>query len=354
MFVDLYHNQGLSQSDIAKRFDVSVAYVIRLRKQYDIPVNPNIQFERAGQSKSGARHGGLTRNASPEEISKLYLQEGLSPQEIGDRYGVSRKGVWKYLKIHGIPTRNPYDAHQVARRTGRVTNESPINDKFFSEWSPKMAWVLGLIFTDGDMSIGPNGSFMVGISSTDYELLEKVRDAMESQHIIQTKKQTLGGSIYRLVWYRTLMSQDLLRLGITPKKSLTMTYPDVPSGLERHFIRGLFDGDGSVFIEPRSKSSPLRVHYVCGSKQFIVSLEEQLHILAGLRKQTIYSRPTQTSYYFKYAHEDSLNFFRFVYAGDCSSMRLERKYRKFIEGMQISGMTETAIAEFLDATNRQG
>lgn len=343
LFLDLYHRQCLSQADIAQRFEVSVAYVIRLRKQYDIPLNPNVKVDRVGQSRSGARHGSLTKYATTEEIAKLYVHDGLSPAEIASRYGVTRKGVWKYLKSHGIPTRNQYDARRVARATGRVTNEPPINDAFFSSWTPQMAWVLGLLFTDGDMSIGPNGAYMVGISSVDLDLLERIKEAMESEHKIQLRKQTLGGSIYRLGWYRTKISQDLLRLGITPKKSLTIAYPDVPPDCERDFIRGLFDGDGSVFIEPRSPHSPLRVHYVSGSQQFVVRLEDRLHTLGGLRKQTIYSRPTQTSYYFKYGHEDSLKFFKLIYGANCNRIRLERKYHRFIEGMRLSGMSEEEI-----------
>ncbi len=39
---------------------------------------------------------------------------------------------------------------------------------------------------------------------------------------------------------------DLGRLGIGPKKSLTLRYTGIPANLERHYLRGLFDGDGSI------------------------------------------------------------------------------------------------------------
>ena len=38
-FILLHHDKGLSQKAIAAKYDISIAYVIRLRKQYDIPVN---------------------------------------------------------------------------------------------------------------------------------------------------------------------------------------------------------------------------------------------------------------------------------------------------------------------------
>src|SRR5690606_8445162 len=45
------------------------------------------------------------------------------------------------------------------------------------------------------------------------------------------------------------MYNDLLDKGITPRKSLTLKPPkNVPKDLVRHWIRGYFDGDGSVHI----------------------------------------------------------------------------------------------------------
>jgi transposase len=42
-FIELHHNQGVSQVEIARRFNVSVSSLIRLKKQYDVPTNKNIK-----------------------------------------------------------------------------------------------------------------------------------------------------------------------------------------------------------------------------------------------------------------------------------------------------------------------
>lgn len=42
------------------------------------------------------------------------------------------------------------------------------------------------------------------------------------------------------------MVGDLIKLGITPRKSHTLQYPKLPKQFERHFMRGLLDGDGSI------------------------------------------------------------------------------------------------------------
>ena len=46
--------------------------------------------------------------------------------------------------------------------------------------------------------------------------------------------------------------ETLISYGCTPRKSLTLKFPDFnifkSQSLINHFIRGYFDGDGSVFI----------------------------------------------------------------------------------------------------------
>ena len=50
------------------------------------------------------------------------------------------------------------------------------------------------------------------------------------------------------------LSSALSKLGGTPRKSLTLEFPKfIPKHLMSHFIRGYFDGDGSVWNGKRKK-----------------------------------------------------------------------------------------------------
>ena len=341
-FIELHHRQCLSQKAIAERFDISIAYVIRLRKQYNIPLNTKVQKDITAVKKTRVS---LEAQTNPEEIRRLYRQENMSCDGIAQRFNVSRKTVWKYLGRHGIDARDKTEARRNAITEGRIKQVLyRINEDFFKTWSPAMAWVLGLIVTDGNIGVGPSGMLVPDLSSVSLSLLEKVRECMASNHPIKLVNQTLGGTIYRFTFCRRKLAEDLVALGVTPKKSLTIQFPPVPAPFLSHFIRGVFDGDGSVFREPRSPTSPLRVFFVSGSTRFITILEDKLHSEAGLRKQTIYSRQKMTSFYFKYGHEDSLKFFNFIYTGADESIRFEEKHQKFLNSMRSSGMLESAIA----------
>lgn len=73
--------------------------------------------------------------------------------------------------------------------------------------------------------------------------------------------------------------------------------------------------------------------YVSGSRDFVEKMEDILNKQAGLSKRVIYSRPSGTSFYFKYAHSDSIKLFHYMYDGVPNYMFLDRKYEKFMAGV---------------------
>lgn len=341
-FIALHHDQGLTQKAIAQKYHISIAYVIRLRKQYGILVNLATQKEWAPIPKKA--HVSLEQQTTPQEVERLYREEGLSCAGIASRFGVSRKTVWKYAQRHAISIRDKTQARRNAIKAGRIPQVLyHVNEDFFSVWSPAMAWVLGLMVTDGNIEVGPAGMLVPSLSSISLQLLERVRAVMGSNHPIKLIKQTLGGTIFRLTLCRRKLAEDLGGFGITPKKSLTVPFPDVPGQFLSHFIRGVFDGDGSVFVDPRSPKSAIRVFFVSGSCEFVTGLETALHTIGGLRKQTIYRRSNGRSFYFKYGHSDALVFFDFVYAGAREAIRFEEKYQKFLECMRFASIPESVI-----------
>jgi predicted DNA-binding protein YlxM (UPF0122 family) len=333
-FIELHHNQGVPQAEIARRFNVSVSSLIRLKKQYDIPTNKNIKKLQTGQQRKKVS---LENQTLPEEIKRLYWEDKLSLAEIGKRFCVDRAVVFGYMKRHKISTRNKSRARKLAADEGRLSIALyEVNEKFFSKWSAKMAWVLGCIFADGNIHPQAQGTYCLSISSKDTSLLQNIKNAMNSTHPIKkvVHKQWF---IYRLFITRPQINNDLSQLGITPRKSLTISFPKIPYSFLPHFIRGVFDGDGSVFFEPRSKKSPLRVSFVSGSKAFMSTLETKLCMHAGLSKRIIYETHLEnTSYYIRYSHQDSLKFFNYIYEDADETIRLERKYKKFIEGGVLS------------------
>ena len=124
-----------------------------------------------------------------QELRKLYLDEKRSLEDIARLYGVSRVAVWKYCKSEGLTRRSRSEARLEAQKRGKVPQAYyDVNEQFFSKWSPKMAYVLGLIATDGNVS----KTGVVSLRINDKELLGKVRCAMDSTHPIKRSNWQKG------------------------------------------------------------------------------------------------------------------------------------------------------------------
>lgn len=269
-------------------------------------------------------------------MRRLYLVEKKSLEDIARLYGSSRVAVWKYCKSERLTRRSRSEARLEAQRRGKVPqNYFDINEDFFSKWSPEMAYVLGLIATDGCVS----KSGAVSLCINDKDLLEKVKEIMGSAHAIKYYGHQEG--LYSFNFSRQKLRADLNRLGIFPNKSLNIRFPGVPDdAFLTDFIRGVFDGDGSVFFEKRSPRFPLRASFISSSKDFIETLEAKLRAL-GMPKRTLYQHKTKNtvSYMIRYAHADSIRLFNLLYDQDTvkNGLFLARKHDKFLSGMACGG-----------------
>jgi len=79
---------------------------------------------------------------------------------------------------------------------------------------------------------------------------------------------------------------DLKNIGLLPNKSLNIMFPKINKNLERHFIRGYFDGDGNIYIR-KNKSS--RCSICSGSKIFLDELNKKLNKNINTKINNVYN-----------------------------------------------------------------
>jgi len=235
------------------------------------------------------KYGSITNTLTKEILSTLYYGHNKSLQDIADEYNCTRSMIKHLMDTHGLARRRQGEARVLAIKEGKFDKfvYHEINENFFSEWSPAMAWVLGVLFTDGCIQhVNNHTAFRVSIDSIDFELLQKIRWHLGTTHPISKKPQSYDSSkfIYHFAFYREKMGADLLNLGLIERKSLIMQFPNVPDEYKRHFIRGCWDGDGSVYI---CSNGQFNASYVSGSKDFIQSLVKELFKIGIYRKSLI-------------------------------------------------------------------
>jgi hypothetical protein len=135
---------------------------------------------------------------------------------------------------------------------------------------------------------------------------------MGSEHPITPSKHQQG--LFHLKFARVRLVNDLVKFGIGPRKSLIVKFPSIQEAYLADFIRGVFDGDGSVFFVKEASRYPVNTKFCSGSEDFIVELEINLQKL-GLPKRTIYEQKTKNGIYYtiKYGHKDSQRLFSILY-----------------------------------------
>lgn len=108
-----------------------------------------------------------------EEIADMY-NDGLSSYKIAEKTNLSPRGVRYILNELGVEM----------RKSGKP-REHEVNEFFFDTWSREMAWVLGLIVTDG--CISKNKLILI---QKDTELLKVVASKMKAELVISKKTKT--------------------------------------------------------------------------------------------------------------------------------------------------------------------
>lgn len=211
-----------------------------------------------------------------------------------------------------------------------------VNEKFFDSWNPDMAYILGYFYADGSLE---DASYLRGkyirVTSIDRSTIENIKLKLGSQHtIVEYDGYKNRKPRYLLRIGSIILYNNLIKLGLYPNKSLTITVPKIPKKYTKHFIRGYFDGDGCVYFEHgKGKNNKtiikgLRTIFTSGSKNFLSQLSKLLSenkICSVGRK--VYS--SHRSFQLRYSTKDSLGLFLFLYEGNRDSLFLQRKYNTF-------------------------
>lgn len=204
-------------------------------------------------------------------------------------------------------------------------------DNFFKTWSEEMAYILGFICADGWLYLDVRkkqtgyGRVCISINKKDIDVLEKIVDVIGySRDRIHYKKS--DDTVYLYI-YNSNTYNDLVRLGLTPNKSLTLKWINVPKEYKRHFIRGYFDGDGSLTEQFQTeKYCKLTIQFL-GTVDFLQGLvktfEDELGIVdTGKKIENTQSKAKCLRYRTKQARDILI----WLYSD--SNIYMNRKYNK--------------------------
>jgi hypothetical protein len=218
-----------------------------------------------------------------------------------------------------------------------------VNHTFFDTWSNDMAYVLGFIAADGCVASNRK-SLAIKLAQKDQELLERIRDLIAPAIKLRDEYRTLESGIHHytvLAIGSTYICRRLMSLGIGPRKSLTMVFPNVPDQYVRHFIRGYFDGDGCISKDSVSNAWSMSV---LGTEKFLKTMGDYISSATGIGKKTV--SMVSGIYRIRYAMGDSMKIYRWMYDG--GSLYLARKRHGFEQLISERGIGMRTLRVFTE------
>jgi AraC-like DNA-binding protein len=218
-------------------------------------------------------------DAKIDEINRLY-QEGVSLTKISQQLGIHRKALTRLFKNNQVESRKGFS---YARKYN-------LDEHYFDVINTEdKAYILGFIYADGNNLFSTN-RIRIQLSKTDEEILQKMSYIFFGEEILKYSSRTNDkGKVFEYValnLFSKHMSQHLATLGVVEAKSHKIVFPEwLDKSLYRHFIRGLIDGDGWIYLPNDNRDSP-NVGLIC-TRKLNDFLKEYLEKELGLKSYLV-------------------------------------------------------------------
>lgn len=219
-----------------------------------------------------------------------------------------------------------------------------LNEHYFDKIdSEEKAYFLGLLYADG-CHYEELSCITLSLQEEDVEILEKLNLIIGSDRPLMLVKHSKYKSTlkdqFKLSLNSKHISHSLSKLGLMSRKSLILQFPteeQVPRYLLKHFIRGYFDGDGSISYWVEKKSKALRFDCsIVSTEDFCNSLasyiKDELNILTKI-KTRFKKHNTSTRNILIKGKKMIHKFMSWLY--EDATIFLQRKYKKYNELKQF-------------------
>lgn len=250
-------DNGVSGYQISQKLGIAQSTINRALKRYGKNTSKNRTFNPDNLIKDRF-----------EEIKKMHLEDKMTAEEISKKIGCGNSTIWKLLTKHNI----------------YINYQYKINEEYFTKINTEdKAYFLGLMYADGNVAQNCK-SFRISLVEKDKHILETFIKYLNyegnlrfiNKEIYRKKHMQKAENAYELTVCKTKMAQDLNALGCGPAKSLVLEFPSddiVPKNLKGHFIRGVFDGDGSIANISNGRAGCIGFS---GSHKFIMELNNYI------------------------------------------------------------------------------
>lgn len=251
-----------------------------------------------------------------EQIIREYLECPTTISNIAKQFNLSNPTICKILTC--VPK---YKKAQIFNPELNETAFSVIDNE-------SSAYFLGLIIADGNIFLPRDGNRQASISiclqkSDDY-ILEEFKKFMKTNTNVIIDNR----GCCQIAIRSDKVATDLKNLGVLPQKSFNTILPNVSKDQMPHLIRGIIDGDGSIFA---LKHNNKFLHSIscCGTHTLMQNISDTIFEILNLgTKPKVYDYKNRTLSEFKiYNFDDVLKLGDWIY--NDATIYLKRKREVF-------------------------
>jgi ribosomal protein S25 len=264
-----------------------------------------------------------------EQVKNIMNQfhNRVSLHTIANQYGLSQPVIRNVVKDMGFLPQQ---------------RRSDLNENYFDVVdSETKAYWLGYLAADGTIRVREQvdrsgkrktrgNSIHLKLSTMDEEHLKKFRDEVcpnsvmkYATSIVKTKKGNISTS-YTVILnlHSNHIVNQIVDKGVGPRKTFTIGKPNIEEKYIKHYIRGLFDGDGCVSIQDGKRLNYKITTASENMNTFLSELFESLGInMIRMGINCVIGRK-----------EDTMKFYNYLY--DDATIWLERKKDKTISVLE--------------------
>lgn len=213
------------------------------------------------------------------ELVKKYLTGKYNCSQLATYYNMSRSAIYAMLKRKGVKINN--DQSKLQRKYS-------LDETYFNKINTEQkAYFLGLLYADGCVFPKRN-SISIALQEKDRHILECLKKELKTNKPIyisqkNNKNKNWQNSVILQINSKKI-SERLISLGCIANKSLALNFPSLkqmPNHLIRHFIRGYFDGDGSLCLSVRKKYN-YSIISIISTLDFCLKLKKVLNTNIGI------------------------------------------------------------------------
>lgn len=250
------------------------------------------------------------KNIKLEEIVELYNTYN-NVGIIAEKLNCCIANISRRLKKAGINVSRDYSKRRESSREKLYVDES----YFKSIDTEDKAYFLGLMYADGSVS---KNTFYLKLR--DEDIIQEFKRYLKAEADIK-----IINNQYSITICRQSMSIDLISQGCYINKTTSIRFPSLDKNLIRHFIRGFYDGDGSLILNANGSHNCL--NFTSGSLEFLQQLQDNLKDIS-ITKGGISKEKNHEVWHLRYGGKQVHIILDWLY--NSSNLYLKRKYNKYL------------------------